>query len=436
MTRFHRSRWKPVIPILIISLAASVSAAEVVIDITRFSARKIPVAVTRFAVIPETGGQPAAEAAALMTRYLNFTGYLRCIDPGLFPSDAPIPDETALTFSDWRTLGAELMVLASIRMENDMTDVELRLMDPFKEELLVGKRYKGWSKDLPRIIRKFCGEISLHLTGNPGVFDTRIAYVSTHTGAKEIHICDFDGTNIRRFTRHNSITLTPAWSSDAKWLAYTSYARGTPDLYIRHMERKQGAVVSKKGINTTPAWVPGAAMLSATLSFSGDPDIYLVNPSGHVVKRLTSQWGIDTSPSWSGDGKRFVFVSSRSGTPQLYMKSVGGRAERLTFKGRYNTQPAWSPVADKILYSRIEGGEINIYLLDLASRESIRLTYGSEKNESPSWSPDGSLIAFSSNRDGKSRIYVMTAMGTDQRRLISGKGEQFSPAWSPPIGME
>jgi TolB protein len=325
-----------------------------------------------------------------------------------------------------------LLITGNLLMENDLVEMELRLFDAVRGELLLGKRYKGWMGDRDRILRRFAGEVVHHLTGKRGIFDTEIAFVSSGTGNKEIFICDFDGSNPRRFTRHNSISLNPAWSSDGKWLAYTSYANDNPDIYIKSVQGGQGSIVNRKGINTTPDWRPGRFELAATLSFTGDQDIHLLTGNGQVVRNLTQSWGIDTSPSWSPDGRRIAFVSNRSGSPQIHvMPADGGPAERLTFQGRYNTQPSWSPDGGRIAYSAIEGGEINIQSIDLETRNPARLTYNAGRNESPSWSPDGSLIVFSSDREGVPRLYVMTAFGTDQRKLLDMPGAQTSPRWSP-----
>lgn len=416
--------------------AAGASAQYDYIDIRNPSLKKIPIAIPKFRVSPQDSilSLQTSDQAA---EYLDFTGYFKILDRGMFLMDPnqPETEKATLKFQNWTTIGAELLITGNIQAQGDLIDMELRLFDPFKGEMLIGKRYKGWKKDMPRMVRKFCSEIIFLLTGNWGVFDSRIAFVSTGTGHKEIFTCDFDGSRPQQITRFKSITISPAWGMNGKWIAYTSFAKGQPDLYIRDLSGNRGTILSKKGLNTTPAWVPGQFKLAATLSFTGDQEIYLLTGDGKIINQLTENWGIDTSPTWSPDGRRMAFVSNRSGSPQIYLKDIGsGRAERLTFEGKYNTQPNWSPRGDKICYSTIEGGEINIHAMDVGTRQSARLTYGAGKNEAPVWSPDGSMIAFSSTREkGISRIYVMTAYGTDQRRLVLMDGQQSMPSWSPSI---
>jgi TolB protein len=425
-----------VMVILVVSLAGPCWGQYDYIDIRNPSLRKIPIAVPVFQVTPK-GDEVGIKTADLVSVYLNFTGYFKILDRGGFLMDPenPATDGTTINFRNWTTIGAELLITGNILQPGpDLVEMELRLFDPFKGKMLLGKRYKGWAKDTRRMALKFCSEVIFYLTGDWGIFGSQMAFISNSTGHKEIFVCDFDGGNSRQITRHNAITLTPAWSSDSQWLAYTSYAQGKPELYIKNMKDSLGTHFSKEGLNTTPAWVPGQFNLAVTLSFSGDQDIYLLSGKGDVLNKLTSNWGIDTSPAWSPDGKKMAFVSDRAGSPQIYIKDItSGQYERLTYEGRYNTQPDWSPRGDKIAFSAFERGEINIVVIDLNQRAPVRLTYNSGRNESPSWSPDGSLIAFSSTREGKSRIYVMTSYGTDQRRLLEMPGEQFSPAWSPRV---
>jgi len=405
------------------------------IDISNPFLRKIPLAVPLFKNKNGTGEEKrlADSSADLLAASLEFTGYFKLLDRGAFLFD-PQKDGVLtpqINFANWTVIGAELLITGLFKESGDNITMELRLFDTFKARRIIGKKYTGKKADQRRMIHRFCSEVIQYLTGKPGVFGSKIAFVSTGSGNKEIYSCAFDGYNPQQVTRNHSISLFPAWSSDGRYLAYTSYKKGKPDLFIKNLAEVQETTIANKGLNITPAWVPGKFELAATLSFSGDQEIYLLTGSGKVIKRLTNIRGIDVSPSWSPDGKKFAFVSNRAGSPQVYVQDLAsGKVRRLTYEGNYNTQPNWSPQGDKIAYASVVDGRRNIIVMGLDGREPLQLTHESGDNEAPSWSPDGSLIAFSSNREGPFRIYVMTAFGTDQRRLLAITGEQTNPKWS------
>jgi TolB protein len=405
------------------------------IDITNPFLRKIPLAVPLFKNMSadDATAKLSQKASDLLAKTLDFTGFFKIIDRDAFLVD-PETDIASpfVNFRNWTGVGAELLITGGLLVKNDIIEMELRLYDTFKEILLVGKRYKGSISDHRKMVRRFCSEVIFSLTGDKGIFNSEIAFISTGSGNKEIYLCEFDGYNPRQITHIKNITLSPAWSSDGEWISYTSYVKGKPDLFIKHLKEKRGAVVAKKGINISPAWFPNKFSLAASLSFSGDPEIYLLTGTGKIIKRLTNKRGIDLSPSFSPDGKHMAFVSKRSGTPQVYIKNLSsGLTKRLTFQGRYNTQPSWSPQGDKLAYTGMGGGVSNIFVIGIDGHGPVQLTQNEGDNEAPSWSPDGNLIVFSSTREGPSRIYVMTAYGTDQRRLLSLPGNQSEPEWSP-----
>lgn len=436
MNRFRAKKLMQVVPVLFLLLCSRSWAATDYIDINNPFIRKVPVAVPFFKAEPDgqKGSRFSREWSQLLADTLKFTGFFKILDPAGFLED---PQKAGIAppyiqFKNWTAVGAELLITGGLTFGDDIVEMELRLFDTFKARLIVGKRYRGLVKDQRRIIRRFCNEVIFALTGKKGIFTSKIGFVSTGSGNKEIYTCDFDGFNPKQITRNKSITMSPAWSSDGKWFAYTSYVRGRPDLFIRNIKGKRGTVVSNEGLNITPAWVPGETNLAATLSFSGDQEIYLLTETGKIIKRLTHSRGIDVSPAWSPDGKRMAFVSKRSGTPQIYVKHMdSGRVARVTYYGRHNTQPSWSPNGDRIAYTAMEKGETNIYTVKAEGKDPVQLTFRAGENETPTWSPDGSLIAFSSTREGPSRIYVMTAFGTDKRRLLTLPGKQTNPNWSP-----
>ena len=408
------------------------------IKITDPFLNKIPIAIPLFKSTSNTAAEKevAYTTADFMAESLGFTGYFTLLNRGAFLSDL---QETGITeseikFENWTVIGAELLITGGILLDGDMVEMEFRLFDTFKGELLFGKRYRGRMDDQRQMVLKFCSEVIYRLTGKKGLFNSKIAFVSTTSGNKEIFLCDFDGRNPVQLTRTKSLTLFPSWSLDGATLAYTSYRNGKPAVYMIDLASREEKILPVKGVSTTPVWVPATSLLAGTLSITGDDEIYVLTRVGKVVKRLTDSWGIDVSPSFSPDGKKMAFVSKRSGTPQIYVGDLEtGALRRLTYEGNYNTQPDWSPAGDRIVYSSMKGSINDIYVISSTGNGLARLTVNSGNNESPSWSPDGSMIAFSSNRGGRPQVYVMTSSGTDQRRLLELGGEQSSPAWSPDL---
>jgi TolB protein len=410
--------------------------ARVYININAPYLRKIPTAIPIFKDM--TAGQSHAQLATtlsdLLTETLKFTGFFKMLDRESFledPQKSGLMEHT-INFKNWTDIGAELLIKGGFQNREGVLEVELRLLDTFGGRLIVGRRYTGRLEDRRRIIHRFCDEVILRLTGHPGIFSTQIAFVSNTTGTKEIYIADFDGHNPRQFTNTKTITLFPAWSSDGRWLAYTDYRHGRPELFIKHTKEKRGTVVSFEGSSITPAWVPEKFALAASLSHEGNPAIYLLTGNGKIMRKLTRHWGIDVAPTWSPDGREFAFVSNRSGSPQIFIKNIeNGNARRLTYEGGYNTSPQWSPLGNYIAYVGLKNGHHDIYLIGIDGKGPIQLTQDAGNNESPTWSPDGTLLAFSSTREGPSRLYVMNANGMDQRRLLLLGGEQTDPSWSP-----
>ena len=420
---------------------AIVHAQHTYINIKDPFIRKVPMAVPEFKTLG-TGVEVGAHGQAarkILVEAMAFTAYINVLDSASFQENPAVTGITAadLHFKKWIDTGAELLVTGGIAEHDGNIRLELRLFDPFKENLVVGKVYTGREADLRTMVHRFCGEISLYLTGKRGVFGSRIVFVSRVGQNKEIFISDFDGHAPRQETNHKSITLSPSLSQDGSWLAYTSYVNGKPDIFIRNLKTRALTTIAFSGMNITPDWVPGKFELAATLSLNGDQEIYLLSGKGEILSRLTSSRGIDVSPRVSPDGTKIAFVSRRGGTPQIYVKTLAtGEVMRVTFQGKYNTSPSWSPLGNQLAYVGVVKNEIDIYVTEFFGGGPVRLTRDQGDNEDPSWSPDGSLIVFSSTRDGSSKIYVMTARGTDARQLIHLPGAQTDPEWSAGNGID
>ncbi len=428
--------------LFVISMVSAQAKSYDYINISNPFLNKTPIAVSDFKPFsghaPEVNG--GLKAQQILREALDFTGYLKVIDPKAYLAN---PANTGIqlgqiNFKDWTAIGADLLTTGGIEENNGQVTLQLRLFDSFNGKLLVGKIYTGPSSQIRRMIHMFCSEIAYKLTGNYGMFNSQIAFVSTVDGNKEIFSCEFDGHNPVQLTHHRNISLSPALSSDGEWLAYVSYAKGKPDIYIQNLKEKRGAIINNEGSNISPDWMPGKLNLVAALSFSGDQEIYLLTNRGEIIKRITKSGGIDVSPKFSPDGRKIAFVSNRGGTPQVYIQDLEtADVKRITFTGRYNTSPAWSPDGKQIAYVGIEKNEIDIFVISLESGVPVQLTKNQKDNENPSWSPDGSLLVFTSTREGGvSRLFVMTAAGTDQRRLLTLNGKQSQPYWSKSTGSE
>lgn len=404
--------------------------AQVYLDIDSPTAKRIPIVIPDFNNQGTSDASLGTVAAALLMHDLDFTGYFQVIDSRGFLGN---PEEQGkIDFKAWALTGADLLVKGSYRTEGSQLRLEMRLYDLLQGRQLLGKEYVLSSRDYKKPIHRFADEIIFLLTGEHGLFNTKIAFISGGSGKKEIYSSDFDGNNFQRLTQHNSITLTPRWSPRGNEIAYTSYKDGGPAVYLLHLPGLQSSRVSNRpGVNITPAWSPDGESLAIALNHKGNSEILQVNRSGTAIRKLTKSWGIDVSPSWSPDGKQLAFVSNRSGNPQIYILNAGsGEVRRLTFQGNYNVGPAWSPKGNLIAYAGQSGGQFQIFTISPSGGERQRLTQ-SGNNESPDFSPDGRMIIFSSTRQGRSAIYVMNVNGANQRRITFMPGEQFSPSWNP-----
>jgi TolB protein len=336
-----------------------------------------------------------------------------------------------INFGALSSVGSEFYAGGRISKKSGNVNLDMEVYDTYGTKLLMKKSYTGTEGDLRSMGHAFCADLIELLTGKKSYFGSKIVFVSSKSGHKEIYQCDFDGQGVQQLTNFRSISLTPVLSPDGRYLAYTSYTSGRPTLYIKNLADNTIASVVKNGVSVDPGW-RNASEVATTLSFEGDQEIYLVRADGSITKRITNSRGIDVSPTFSPDGSRMAFVSSRNGLPQIFIQNVqSGAVKRLTFSGRYNTQPSWSPDGDKIAYTTWEkSGEINIFVINADGSGLKRLTSGARENESPSWSPDGSMIVFASNRQGGKRLYVMGSNGQNQRRLLQVDGEQMQPSWS------
>ncbi len=409
-------------------LTSPVLAKRISLDITSADARKIIFAIPWFQSAGSTSDAKLDRSLAdSLAKALVFHGII-----DVLPNQRVVGSGAG----DWARLGADYGVIGRYSVSKDQINMEVRLFDAADEKMLMGKAYKGPLDERDLMIYKFTDAIINELTGAPGLATTQIGFVTPPSDKpeREVFITDILGRKMRQITRHRNLVVSPRFSPDGAYLAYTSYHSGNQNLYITDLRQsKTTRVISRrKGMNLASAWSPDAETMVVTLSFQGNPDLYLINRRGEILRQLTKRTGINVSPSFSPDGRHIVFVSDRSGKPQLYLMELSsGNTQRLTFEGVENAEPSWSPAENLVVYSSLRGGIYQLCTIDpFTIGSSTQITSDQTHHETPSWSPDGNQIIFA-KRDGKGhKVYGIMKNGLHQRMLFSLPGSQTYPRWA------
>lgn len=337
-----------------------------------------------------------------------------------------------LTLLGWQRLGAEFV----LKMETEFPGPNMRIywkLFHAPTESRVAKGTLEYSRTYWReLAHDVSNEVVHALTGEQGIFRSKVAYIRKTGDAKEICISDYDGNNERQLTHMGTINLSPSFSPDGKDIYFISYASGNPQLYrvnVASGEVKQ--LTDFPGVVAAPCVSPDGNKIACVLSKDGNSEIYVLDLNGRVIKRLTHHWAIDSAPTWSPDGSMIAYSSDRTGAPQIYlMDSDGLKSRRLTFEGSYNDSPIWSERGDRVTFvSRTKYGRFDLASIDTSGTDYRILTEVGQ-NENPHFSPDGKHIIFASSRLTPGDIYTMDLSGRNQRRLTRG-GNCSNPVWGP-----
>jgi len=297
----------------------------------------------------------------------------------------------------------------------------------------VFRRSYPFERDGARVImHRFADDVLQALTGERGICETKIAFVRQVGRVKEVWVSDYDGVNAYQLTHDRSLALSPTWAPWGGEVAFTTFKRGNPDIYLFDLRRKASYPFSTRpGPNIAPSYSPDGKWVACALYRDGNSEVYLVSRDAQSLRRLTRNARIDSSPSFSPTGQQIVFSSDRSGSPQIYVMDAEGVNQRLlTLEGKYNDSPRWSPKGDKIVYAARHDGIFDVVVMDATGQNPVQVTSSAGHNENPQWTADGRKILFSSTRTGRRQIYLMNVDGSDVVQLTTGE-ESFNPAAGP-----
>jgi len=420
---------KSTISFLLVLMATAIGNAQaaLTIEIVGGAAQQIPIAVVPFA-------QPTVQPenlATIINADLRRSGLFRALETRGVTNQPH--DLAEVKYPEWAALQAQALVIGKVELQaNNRLKVSFRLLDVLKQNSLAGLEYDITPAQLRSTAHKIADVIYEKMTGEKGVFDTRITYIVKQGNRFQLQVADADGGNPQTVLASTEPIISPSWSPDGNKLAYVSFEKKKPVIFVQSLVTGQRQVLANfKGNNSAPSWSPDGSRLAIVLTYGANSQVYLINADGTGLQQLSHSNAIDTEPEWSPDGKWVYFTSDRGGSPQIYrMSTLGGDAQRVTFEGTYNVSPHFSPDGKLLTYIRREAGRFRVAQQELSTGQA-QLLSESAQDESPSFAPNGKMILYATNLNGKGVLSIVSADGRTKQRLSESGGDVREPSWGP-----
>ncbi|RDS85264.1 Tol-Pal system beta propeller repeat protein TolB [Dyella psychrodurans] len=423
--------------LLVAGLIAGPAAAQTLnVQIVGGVKTATPIAVVPFA---QQGGSPLpTDIADVIRSDLNRCGKFRSLAVSEIVEQPSQGSD--IKFATWRLLKQDYLVIGRIKdAGNGMVSVEYELWDVNRQQRLLGGAMPPASiSDLRSVAHQIADAIFQQITGIPGAFWTRIAYITVvGTGNNETYsliVADSDGYNPQVVARSHEALISPKWSPDGNRLAYVSFESGNSAIYVQNISTGARQLVSgrAKGINSAPAWSPDGSKLALSLSYTGNPEIYVMDLASRQETRLTRSLAINTEPVWSPDGQSIYFTSDRSGRPQIYrMPASGGTPDRISFQGQQNLDAAISYDSKQIAMVQANGNVYRIAIVDQSLGGQVRFISTGPIDESPSFAPNASMLIYAAVDGPRDVLFAVSNDGMVRQRLTIANGDVRQPAWGP-----
>ncbi|MFN3569438.1 MAG: Tol-Pal system beta propeller repeat protein TolB [Polaromonas sp.] len=401
------------------------SWAQFRVEVSGVGLTQLPIAIAAF----RGDAQSPQKIAAIVQADLERSGQFRAVDASGSPLDESSRPDLAL----WRQRAADSLLTGSItRLADGRYDVRCRLWDVVRGQDMGGQSYVVPQADLRLSAHRIADFVYEKLTGDKGVFSTRIAYVTKAGTRYNLWVADSDGEGAQSALASPEPIISPAWSPNGSQLAYVSFESRKPVIYAHDVASGRRRLLANfRGSNSAPAWSPDGNQLVATLSRDGGSQLYAIAAAGGEPRRLTQSASIDTEPAFSPDGRFIYFVSDRGGSPQIYrMGSTGSNVERVTFTGSYNISPAISPDGRWLAYISRIGGAFKLHVMELGKGTAVAIT-DTNGDESPSFAPNSRLIVYATQQQGREALLTTTLDGKIKARLTGSSGDIREPDWGP-----
>jgi TolB protein len=416
----------PLVCLALLSAPFSARAA-MEIEVVGGAASQIAVAMVPFQAAP---GQPAPALTEIAGNDLERSGQFRRVDVG--GAQQPV-SPAQVNYDVWRSKSADALVIGQVAaLPGGRFDVRFYLLDAVKRTQLAAFSYNISAAQWRATAHQIADIVHEKLTGIPGAFSSRIAYVQKQGKRYELRVADADGQNPRTVVRSSEPVISPRFSPDGARVLYVSFEDKKPVVYVQSLQDGgRRKVAAFKGSNSAPAWAPDGKRLAVVLTRDEASQIYLINADGSGLTRLTRGGNLDTEPVFSPDGKTLYFTSDRGGSAQIYqMPASGGEARRVSFSGSYNVSPAISPDGRYLAYINREEGRFRVVLHELASGQ-IRVLTDTARDESPSFAPNGQAVLYATVQGGRGILGTVSVDGKTRARLSESGVDAREPAWGP-----
>jgi TolB protein len=411
--------------ILIGIVCALPAQAQFRVDVSGVGLTQVPVSIVAF----KGESVSSQKISAIVSADLARSGQFRMIEAG---NDA-MDENTQPDMSAFRQKAVDAMAAGSVtRLADGRFDVRFRLWDVVKGSNLGGASHVVTAPNLRLAAHKVSDYIYEKLTGEKGVFSTKIAYITKAGTRHTLWVADSDGENAITALASAEPIISPSWSPNGAQLAYVSFEQRKPEVWVHEVATgKRRLLASFKGSNSAPSWSPDGRTLVITLTRDGNAQVYSLSTSGGEPTRLSRSEGIETEATYSADGKSIYFVSDRGGSPQIYrMSASGGSSTRVTFSGNYNISPTLSPDGKWLAYISRAGGGYKLYAMELASGTANAIT-DTNADEKPSFAANSKLIVYATRLQGKEALMTTTVDGRVKAKLGGVPGDIREPAWGP-----